>query len=59
MKIALVQIPLVWESPADNRQAIEQYLDNHDLTQIDLVLLPETFTTGFSMLATHLAEMDI
>lgn len=56
MKIALVQIPLVWESPADNRQAIEQYLDNHDLTQIDLVLLPETFTTGFSMLATHLAE---
>lgn len=56
MKIALVQITLVWESPAENRQTIEQYLDDHDLTQVDLVLLPETFTTGFSMLATHLAE---
>lgn len=56
MNLAFLQIPLVWESPEANRLAIESYLTEKDLLKTDILVLPETFTTGFSMKATHLAE---
>ena len=56
MNIAFLQIPLHWESPEKNKISIEEYMENTDLNAVDLVVLPETFTTGFSMKAVHLAE---
>jgi omega-amidase len=56
MKLAFLQIPLAWEAPKENRLAIESYLQAEDLSEVDIVVLPETFTTGFSMRAIHLAE---
>ncbi|PCE62831.1 amidohydrolase [Sediminicola luteus] len=47
LKVALMQISLVWESPEDNYARIENELAK--LEAVDLVVLPETFTTGFSM----------
>jgi predicted amidohydrolase len=48
MKIALVQTNLHWQQPVANRAMLEEKLAN--LTQlIDLLILPEMFTTGFSM----------
>lgn len=57
MKLAFLQIPLVWESPNANRLAIETYLNGQDFSETDILVLPETFTTGFSMQATHLSEL--
>lgn len=56
MNLAFLQIPLVWESPQANRASVEAYLRDKDLSSTDILVLPETFTTGFSMKATHLAE---
>lgn len=48
MKIALIQAPLVWESITANVDYFQQQLDNLD-AGVDLVVLPEMFTTGFTM----------
>lgn len=51
LNIALVQIPLVWHNPPENRNLIKSKLDAFFQTNkhFDLVVLPETFTTGFTM----------
>ena len=54
MKLALLQTELLWESAAENRQKLSNELI--DLESVDLVVLPEMFTTGFSMRAEALAE---
>lgn len=54
LRTTLVQIPLVWEDPAANRAAIGTLLDA--VTDTDLVVLPEMFTTGFSMSANAAVE---
>jgi len=55
MRTTLVQTDLVWEDPAANRIQFEVLLA--PLAGItDLVLLPEMFTTGFSMRPEALAE---
>ena len=54
LNIALLQCDLHWENPTSNREQIEIYLKN--LECIDLIVLPEMFTTGFSVTSTHLAE---
>ena len=55
LSIALVQRALVWEDPAANREQLAA-----DIAAIgsdtDLVILPEMFTTGFSMNAEAVAE---
>lgn len=53
LKIAVVQCALIWENPEANRAAIENLLDG---ISADVVLLPEMFTTGFSMQAERIAE---
>jgi predicted amidohydrolase len=57
LKLALVQDELDWEDPPANRDRFELALE--DLPRdIDLVVLPEMFTTGFSMDAEGVAEDD-
>ena len=48
MKIALFQTNLVWESPTSNRTFIEEYFMSED-EKFDIFILPEMFTTGFTM----------
>jgi omega-amidase len=55
LEILALQVDLVWENPAANRARIEHYLQGQG-TKADLVVLPEMFTTGFSMEAERLAE---
>ena len=54
LNIALLQCDLHWENPDKNRAQIEVYLAEQ--SNVDIILLPEMFTTGFSVRATHLAE---
>lgn len=55
LKISIVQSPLHWESPAANLAMLEEKIWRHsDLG--DLIILPEMFSTGFSMNAASLAE---
>ncbi len=57
LKVALIQRQLYWEDPTANRQQFSQ-----DLTALepgtDLAILPEMFTTGFSMDAEKNAEQQ-
>ena len=55
LKITLVQAKLAWEDPAANRAYFDQRLASIRGTT-DLVVLPEMFTTGFTMNAASLAE---
>ena len=55
LNVTLVQRELAWESPEDNRQQIESLLREQGKTS-DLIVLPEMFTTGFSMNAVANAE---
>jgi predicted amidohydrolase len=54
MRVTFLQIPLVWENPQANLKALDGYLAQAQAT--DLVILPEMFTTGFSMNPQNLAE---
>jgi omega-amidase len=55
LAITLIQCELAWEDPDDNRRQIEALIDS--LTKpTDLIVLPEMFTTGFSMNAVKSAE---
>lgn len=55
MKIILAQQNLAWEAPAQNRLQLEQWFRQFP-ADVDMVILPEMFTTGFSMTPTGLAE---
>lgn len=55
LTISLIQCELAWEAPADNRAQMEASLDKLP-EEVDLVVLPEMFTTGFSMNALANAE---
>ncbi|WP_422857974.1 amidohydrolase [Flagellimonas sp. S174] len=48
LKVALIQSPLIWEDPNANRKAFEKKMALVQ-TDVDLVILPEMFTTGFTM----------
>ena len=55
LSVSLIQAPLVWENPSANRD----YFGKIILSQPEknqLFVLPEMFTTGFSMNAEQLAE---
>ncbi len=55
MKIALIQAELIWENPSENRRLFEHKI-NAISADIDLIVLPEMFTTGFSMEPKSIAE---
>ena len=47
LKIALVQSQLVWENPLENRKQFAIKIAS--ISEVDLIVLPEMFSTGFSM----------
>jgi omega-amidase len=55
LRVTLVQQVLVWQDPAANRRQFEALLTPLK-GQTDLVVLPETFTTGFTMDVQSAAE---
>jgi predicted amidohydrolase len=55
LKITLIQSPLHWESTSANLAMFEEKIWNIEGTT-DVIVLPEMFTTGFSMDPTRLAE---
>lgn len=55
MRLTIVQAALVWEDKAANLQHFDHLLAPL-VRQTDLVVLPEMFSTGFSMDAQRLAE---
>ncbi len=57
LRISLVQTELHWQDPAANRQMFERLLAPLAGTT-DLVVLPEMFTTGFTMAPEGLAEPE-
>jgi omega-amidase len=56
LQLALVQSELAWHDPAANRVHFEVQLEQAAGT--DLVVLPEMFSTGFSMDSASLAEQE-
>lgn len=48
MKVALIQSSIVWENPKLNRKYYEETI-NGIVGSVDLIVLPEMFTTGFTM----------
>ncbi len=55
MKIALLQSDLMWHNPAANRSNFAKMIDQM-AEDVELVLLPEMFTTGFTMNPKDVAE---
>ena len=55
LRVSLVQQPIAWQDGAANRARFEELLRPLAGTT-DLVVLPETFTTGFSMEVERLGE---
>ncbi len=55
MKTALIQTSLIWENAAANRKHLQEKI-NSITEDVDLVVLPEMFTTGFSMHPENIAE---
>lgn len=56
LELALIQTSLVWQDAAANRAHFAQLLEQ--ARGADLVILPEMFTTGFSMNSAELAEPE-
>lgn len=48
MEVSLIQTPLQWENPEANRTHFQNRIDSLD-GAADLIVLPEMFTTGFTM----------
>ena len=55
LKVAIIQADLSWENPVANRAYFTKEMEAIS-NKIDLIVLPEMFTTGFTMNATAIAE---
>lgn len=55
MKVALIQSPIIWENPEANRVYFKEKI-NAIIDEVHLIVLPEMFTTGFTMLPSKVAE---
>lgn len=56
MKITIIQTNLVWENKTENLSLLRDKISNLN-EDTDLIVLPEMFSTGFSMNAKSLAEL--
>ena len=54
IKIASIQTNIIWENPKANRLEYDKLFQS--LEPVDLIILPEMFTTGFSMKTENIAE---
>ena len=57
LKVAIIQSPLAWENPEKNREHFSKKL-NAVSEEVDLVILPEMFTTGFTMTPWNIAKEE-
>ncbi|CAM4327012.1 amidohydrolase [Gillisia hiemivivida] len=57
LNIALLQVDLFWENIKKNLKLFEEKIESVN-TEVDLFILPEMFSTGFSMNAEKLAESE-
>ncbi|MEO1081004.1 MAG: amidohydrolase [Pseudomonadota bacterium] len=55
LTVSLIQAELAWEDPEANREAFAKRITALPADS-DLIVMPEMFTTGFSMTAARLAE---
>ncbi|WPO79803.1 nitrilase family protein [Flavobacterium sp. KACC 22761] len=55
MKIALIQTDLFWENASKNRENFDSKI-NEISSEVNLIVLPEMFSTGFTMNASEVAE---
>ena len=55
MQVILIQAPLIWENPTLNRDYFEARI-NEIISAVDLIVLPEMFTSGFTMNPEIVAE---
>lgn len=55
LRLTLLQTDLHWESPGANMAMLEEKIWHH-YTKSDIIVLPEMFTTGFTMNAYAFAE---
>ncbi|MFM8916352.1 MAG: amidohydrolase, partial [Bacteroidota bacterium] len=56
LRITLVQSTLLWEDPAGNRMLMDELLRPIRKGSTDVIMLPEMFTSGFTMNAVRVAE---
>lgn len=54
LRVSLIQTDLVWENSEANHHKFSKLI--HSLEETDVIILPETFNTGFSMDSKKLAE---
>lgn len=57
LNIALVQTTLYWEYPLGNRTHFAKKIDQISM-DVDLIVLPEMFTTGFTMTPDHMDSSE-
>ncbi|ULC60037.1 amidohydrolase [Flaviramulus sp. BrNp1-15] len=55
LKIAMIQSNLVWENPEQNRINFTKKIESIS-EEVDIIVLPEMFTSGFTMNASKVAE---
>ena len=55
MKIALIQTDLFWQDASKNRENFDSKMDEIQ-SEVNLIVLPEMFSTGFTMNASEVAE---
>jgi predicted amidohydrolase len=55
LTIVGIQADLIWENPFENRRQFEHIIDQLS-GEVDLIVLPEMFSTGFTMNASMVAE---
>jgi len=58
LRVSLVQSDIVWQSPSVN---LSKYADKLALLKdrTDLIILPEMFSTGFTMEASDSINLDV
>jgi omega-amidase len=56
MKIALLQLDIIWEEKDKNIEKAELYLKKASENSCDVAVLPEMFNTGFSMNISKISE---
>ena len=54
LQIAIIQADLIWEKPIENKAKFDKFFN--EIENVDLIILPEMFTTGFSMTPKPFAE---
>lgn len=57
LKVTIIQTDLVWRNPQKNLQQFDKLIAGI-IEPTDLIILPEMFTTGFTMQPQELAEID-